>query len=268
MSVAGPHIADGTRPAMTPKLFSGEVAVVSGAGQGLGSAFATALARSGCRVVALDLHASGLRSLADSLRGEGLACETRVLDVRDAAGCSEAVAAIGEDVGSIAVLVNNAGITSRAQLDDANFADEIDRVMEVNLKGVLNLTRAAVPQLKATKGTIVNIASIAALLASFASIPYAASKGAVAQATKFLARDLSPFGVRVNALAPGFVLTPLTSDLREGASSRMERAAQRTMLKRVATPEDLVGPLLFLASDLSRYITGLVVPVDGGYTAN
>ncbi len=113
-----------------------------------------------------------------------------------------------------------------------------------------------------------NIASIAALLASFASIPYAASKGAVAQATKFLARDFAPFGVRVNALAPGFVLTPLTSDLRDGASSRMERAAQRTMLKRVAEPVDLIGPMLFLASDLSRYVTGLVLPVDGGYSAS
>ena len=81
-------------------------------------------------------------------------------------------------------------------------------------------------------------------------------------------RDLAPFGVRVNALAPGFVLTPLTSDLRNGSASRMQRAAQRTRLQRVAEPEDMIGPLLFLASDMSRYVTGLVLPVDGGYTAN
>lgn len=251
-----------------PTLFAGEVAVVSGAGQGLGSAFARALAASGCRVVALDIQEGPVRGVAEALRSEGFACDARVLDVRDAAACDALAASIAADVGRVAVLVNNAGITTRAQLTDDNFADEIDRVMAVNLKGLLNLTRAVLPQLKETKGTIVNVASIAALLASFASIPYAASKGAVAQATKFLARDLAPFGVRVNALAPGFVLTPLTSDLREGAASRMERAAQRTMLKRVATPEDLVGPLLFLASDLSRYVTGLVLPVDGGYSAN
>jgi NAD(P)-dependent dehydrogenase (short-subunit alcohol dehydrogenase family) len=251
-----------------PRLFAGEVAVVSGAGQGLGSAFAQALARSGCRVVALDLHEAPVQALAEHLRGEGLSCEGRVLDVRDAAGCNATAASIAAQVGPVAVVVNNAGVTTRAQLDDDDFIEEIDRVMAVNLKGVLNLTRALVPQLRETRGTIVNIASVAALLASFASIPYAASKGAVAQATKFLARDLAPFGIRVNALAPGFVLTPLTSDLREGASSRMQRSAQRTLLKRVAEPDDLIGPLLFLASDLSRYVTGLVLPVDGGYTAN
>lgn len=251
-----------------PRLFDGEVAVVSGAGQGLGSAFARALARSGCKVVALDIHEAPLRALAESIRGEGLSCEARVLDVRDGRACEAVASAIAAETGKVAVLVNNAGVTTRAQLDDAELIDEIDRVMAVNLKGVLNLTRAVLPQLKQTQGTIVNIASIAALIASFASIPYAASKGAVAQATKFLARDLAPFGVRVNALAPGFVMTPLTSDLREGASSRMERAAQRTLLKRVAEPDDVVGPLLFLASPMSRYITGLVLPVDGGYTAN
>ena len=252
----------------TPTLFDGQVAVVSGAGQGLGSAFARALAHSGCKVVALDIQEAPVRALAESIRGEGFSCEGRVLDVRDPRACEGVAAAIAAETGKVAVLVNNAGVTTRAQLDDAELVDEIDRVMAVNLKGVLNLTKAVLPQLKETQGAIVNIASIAALIASFASIPYAASKGAVAQATKFLARDLAPFGVRVNALAPGFVTTPLTSDLREGASSRMERAAQRTLLKRVAEPDDVVGPLLFLASPMSRYITGLVLPVDGGYTAN
>lgn len=251
-----------------PRLFDGQVAVVSGAGQGLGSAFARALAESGCRVVALDVQEKPVAELAATLRGDGLVCEARVVDVRDATACVATAESVVRELGPAAVLVNNAGITTRAQLDDANLIEEVDRVMAVNLKGVLNLTRAFMPQLKETKGTIVNIASIAALLASFASIPYAASKGAVAQATKFLARDLAPFGVRVNALAPGFVVTPLTSDLRDGASSRMQRAAQRTLLQRVAEPEDMIGPLLFLASDMSRYVTGLVLPVDGGYTAN
>ena len=133
---------------------------------------------------------------------------------------------------------------------------------------MLNLTRAFIPQLKETKGAVVNVASIAALLASFASVPYAASKGAVAQATKFLARDLAEHGVRVNAIAPGFVITPLTATLQDGPGSRMDRAAQRTMFKRVAMPDDLTGPLLFLASDMSKYVTGLVLPVDGGYSSS
>lgn len=252
----------------TPRLFDGEVAVVSGAAQGLGSAFARALAHSGCRVVALDVKETEVRAFAAEVRAAGFACEGRVLDVRDAAACNALAEAVGKELGRVSILVNNAGVTTRAQLEDDGMVEEIDRVMSVNVKGVLNLTRAFVPQLRETRGSIVNIASIASLIASFASIPYAASKGAVAQVTKFLARDLAPYGVRVNALAPGFVLTPLTSDLRGGASSRMERAAQRTMLKRVAEPDDIVGPLLFLASPMARYITGLVLPVDGGYTAN
>lgn len=251
-----------------PALFRGQVAVVSGAGQGLGATFARALAESGCSVVATDIREGPVAVLAGTLRNEGYACVGRALDVRDAAACRAFAAAVREEVGPVAVLVNNAGVTTRAELDDDAFGEEIDRVMAVNLKGVLNLTRAVLPQLKETRGAIVNIASVAALLASFASIPYAASKGAVAQATKFLARDLAPFGVRVNALAPGFVMTPLTSDLRDGAGSRMNRSAERTLLKRVAEPLDMVGPLLFLASDMARYVTGLVLPVDGGYTAN
>ena len=251
-----------------PKLFESRVAVVTGAGQGLGASFARALALSGCAVAALDVNADKADALAAQLQAEGAVCKGFAVDVRSEESCSEAVSAVREHFGAVAVLVNNAGVTTRAQLEDPGFNDEIDRVMSVNLKGVLNMSRACLEDLKETKGAIVNVASIAALLASFASIPYAASKGAVAQATKFLARDLAPFDIRVNALAPGFVVTPLTADLRSGADSRMQRSAARTMLKRVAEPEDLAGPLLFLASDLSRYVTGLILPVDGGYSAN
>lgn len=252
----------------TPKLFDGQVAVVSGAGQGLGEAFARALAAAGCSVAVLDLKRKNAESVAAAITASGARSLPLVADVRDPAACRAAIAQVGQVLGPVAVLVNNAGVSTRSQLEDDDFSEAIDRVMAVNLKGVLNLTRASLQDLKHTRGTVVNIASIAALLASFASIPYAASKGAVAQATKFLARDLAPFGVRVNALAPGFVVTPLTADLREGAESRMQRAAARTMLQRVATPDDLVGPLLFLASHLSQYMTGVVLPVDGGYSAS
>lgn len=251
-----------------PRLFESRVAIVTGAGQGLGASFARALALSGCAVAALDVNADRVDALAAQLQAQGAVCKGFTADVRSEESCGKAVSSVREHFGAVAVLVNNAGVSTRAQLEDPGFNDEIDRVMSVNLKGVLNMTRACLEDLKETKGAIVNIASIAALLASFASIPYAASKGAVAQATKFLARDLAPFDIRVNALAPGFVVTPLTADLRSGADSRMQRSAARTLLKRVAEPEDLIGPLLFLASDLSRYVTGLVLPVDGGYSAN
>jgi NAD(P)-dependent dehydrogenase (short-subunit alcohol dehydrogenase family) len=250
------------------RLFSGEVAVVSGSAQGLGEAFARALAFAGCKVAVVDMNGEQAEAVASSIRAEGGHSLAFVLDVRDAASCKSIATQIRNAMGAASVLVNNAGVSTRAQLDDDNFNEEIDRVMAVNLKGLLNLTRAFVPQLKEKRGAVVNIASIAALLASFASVPYAASKGAVAQATKFLARDLAQHGVRVNALAPGFVVTPLTADLQDGVGSRMDRAAQRTMFKRVANPDDLTGPLLFLASDMSKYVTGLVLPVDGGYSSS
>ena len=253
---------------IAPRLFDGQVAVVSGAGQGLGEAFAQALAGAGCQVAVADINPKEAEAVAASIRAEGGRSQAFVLDVRDAAACKAMAAQVAATMGPAAVVVNNAGISTRAQLDDDNFNFEIDRVMDVNLKGVLNLTRAFIPQLKETKGSVVNVASIAALLASFASVPYAASKGAVAQATKFLARDLAEHGVRVNAIAPGFVITPLTATLQDGPGSRMDRAAQRTMFKRVAMPDDLAGPLLFLASDMSKYVTGLILPVDGGYSSS
>ncbi|NML47472.1 glucose 1-dehydrogenase [Ramlibacter sp. G-1-2-2] len=249
------------------RLLEGRAAVVSGAGQGLGEAFARALSGAGARVAILDLDAAHADQVARSIREQGGEAIALACDVRDVESCGAAARQVKAALGDVSVLVNNAGVSTRAQLADPNFNDEIDRVMAVNLKGVLNLTRAFVPQLEASRGSVVNIASIASLLASFASIPYAASKGAVAQATKFLARDLAAAGVRVNALAPGFVVTPLTADL-QGPGSRAEKVTQRTLLKRVAHPDDLTGPLLFLASDLSKYITGLVLPVDGGYSAN
>ncbi len=251
-----------------PKLFDGQVAVVSGAGQGLGEQFARALSAAGCAVAVLDVKDEQARAVAKAIERDGGRAVAVGLDVRDRAACEQSIAVVRRELGPVAVLVNNAGVSTRAQLPDDDFDSEIDRVMAVNLKGLLHLTHACVADLEQTRGAVVNVASIAALLASFASIPYAASKGAVAQATRFLARDLAPRGVRVNALAPGFVVTPLTADLRDGAGSRMERSASRTMLKRVAYPDDVVGPMLFLASHLSKYLTGVVLPVDGGYSAS
>ena len=250
-----------------PRLFDTHVAVVSGAAQGLGEAFARALASAGCAVALLDVRLHGVEAVAASLRESGARCLALAVDVGDENACRRAIDQVSEALGPVGVLVNNAGVGAPEQLEDPGLGQAIDRAMAVNLKGVLNLTRACLPGLKQNRGTIVNVASIAGLVATTASVAYGATKGAVVQATKFLARDLAPFGIRVNALAPGFVLTPLTADLREGSESRMQRLVARTMLKRAAEPDDLVGPMLFLASDLSRYVTGIVLPVDGGYTA-
>ncbi len=113
---------------------------------------------------------------------------------------------------------------------------------------------------------VVNLASITTLISTYARIPYGTSKGAVGQLTKFLARDLGVHGVRVNAVAPGLVRTPLTTDVMTN-TARIERTIDRTLLKRIAEPDDVAGPVVFLASPLAQYLTGVILPVDGGYSA-
>lgn len=248
------------------KLFDNQVAIVSGAAQGIGEAIARGLGAAGCRVAFVDIESEGAQRAASAAGGKDR-CRAFMLDVRDEAACRAVVAQIRQAWGPVAVLINNAGVTSRSKLEDDDIGAALDRTFAVNVKGLLNLTRACLADLKETRGAIVNLASITSLIATYASIPYASSKGAVGQMTKFLARDLGSFGVRVNAVAPGYVRTPLTADL-EGDTARLSRTIDRTLLKRVAEPGDVVGPVVFLASPMARYITGHILPVDGGYTAN
>jgi len=164
--------------------------------------------------------------------------------------------------------VNNAGVGGRSAVFEAQaLSQDIDHVMAVNVKGVLNLTAACTEGLHRTRGAIVNVASITSLVATSAHMAYGASKGAVAQLTKFLARDFGPHGVRVNAVAPGLVTTPMTAHIADDAE-RHERMVRRTFLRRVGDPQDIAGPVVFLASQQARYVTGTILPVDGGYTAN
>jgi meso-butanediol dehydrogenase / (S,S)-butanediol dehydrogenase / diacetyl reductase len=248
--------------------FQGKVVLVSGAAQGLGAAMAAAFARAGASVVAADLNASALKDTAATIVANGGKCIASALDIRDPEACKAVAARAARELGPVSVLVNNAGITCGGTIEDADLIADIDRIMGVNLKGALNLTRACLPALKDTTGVVVNVASIASLVATFSSLPYAASKGALGQATKYMARQLADYGIRVNAVAPALVLTPMTSGFDMGPGSRYQNTLQRTMLKRAGTPEDVAGPVLFLASPLAQYITGHILPVDGGYTSN
>lgn len=250
---------------MTP-LFDNTLALVSGAGQGLGKAIALKLLDAGCRVAITDTtQANAQQAVAESGAGPDR-CRAYALDVRDEAACAAVVAQVNRDFGRIGVLVNNAGISSRAKIDSGNLNTELDRLMDVNVKGLLNLTLACAEDLKAEKGAVVNLASITTIISTYASIPYGTSKGAVGQLTKFLARDLGVYGVRVNAVAPGLVRTPLTVDVMTN-TARIERTIDRTLLKRIAEPDDVAGPVVFLASPLAQYLTGVILPVDGGYSA-
>jgi NAD(P)-dependent dehydrogenase (short-subunit alcohol dehydrogenase family) len=245
----------------------GRVALVSGASRGIGKAIAARLLQAGCRVALTDTDFAQAALAAADLRAPDSHCRPYALDVRDAAQCAAVVADVEQAWGPVAVLVNNAGVPGNASLERGNLAEDLDRVYAVNVKGIVHLTQACAEGLKQTRGAVVNVASITSLVATRANVAYGTSKGAVAQLTKFLARDFGPHGVRVNAVAPGLVMTPMTEKIKDDAD-RMGMMVGRTFLGRAAEPDDIAGPVVFLASPVSRYMTGVVMPVDGGYTAN
>ena len=167
-------------------------------------------------------------------------------------------------VGPIRILVNNAGIFLRGNLFAGDGRERWDQTMAVNVQGPFNVTTAFIDQLKLTKGTIVNVASINSFVAQAGSGAYPVSKGALAQFTRALAAELAADGVRVNALAPGIIATAMTEPTRADPK-RLEAFLAHVPMKRVGEPEELAGPVVFLCSDAASYITGAILPVDGGY---
>ncbi|VWX61624.1 Diacetyl reductase ((S)-acetoin forming) (fragment) [Burkholderiales bacterium 8X] len=195
------------------------VALVSGASRGIGQAIAARLLDAGCRVALTDIDPAQAALAASAIDTSGNRCRPYALDVRDAVQCAAVVADLRQAWGPVSVLVNNAGVPGAATLDDDHLAGDLDRVYAVNVKGIVNLTQACAAGLKATRGSIVNVASITSLIATRANLAYGTSKGAVAQLTRFLARDLGPHGVRVNAVAPGLVMTPMTEKIKDDADA-------------------------------------------------
>jgi NAD(P)-dependent dehydrogenase (short-subunit alcohol dehydrogenase family) len=242
----------------------GRLALVTGAGRGNGAAIARGLAASGAEVIVTDIDKEAARAIADSIVAEGGKARSFVLDVTDEAGCRTLARDVSLLVGPIRILVNNAGIFLRGNLVAEDGRDRWDQTMAVNVQGPFNVTMAFVDQLKLTKGTIVNIASINSYVAQAGSGAYPVSKGALAQFTRALAAELAPDGVRVNALAPGIIATAMTEPTRADPK-RLEAFLAHVPMKRVGEPEELAGPVVFLCSDAASYITGAILPVDGGY---
>jgi NAD(P)-dependent dehydrogenase (short-subunit alcohol dehydrogenase family) len=233
---------------MTPRRI-----VVAGATSGIGQAIARAFAASGDTVWATGATAAEVAAAADHMPGIDL----HQLDVRDNAAVSALIAACGE----IDVLVNCAGVIRRgAEHDPVAFADTVD----INLNGTMRLCAAARAGLRARKGCIVNTASMLSFFGGGLVPGYSASKGGVAQLTKSLAIAYAVDGIRVNAVAPGWIATPLTQALQDDPA-RSAPILARTPMGRWGTPEDVAGPVLFLASAAARFVTGVVLPVDGGY---
>jgi 3-oxoacyl-[acyl-carrier protein] reductase len=239
-----------------------KVAVVTGAGRGLGAAIARRLAQAGARVVVADVDDATARATTAALRELGrdaLAVRTDVSVVADARHLVEATLA---RFGRLDVLVNNAGICPLATIEEVT-EELFDRVVAVNLKGAFFVSQAAVAPFKAQRaGRIVNIASVGGKTGGIMPLaPYAATKAGIISITKSFAAYLAPYGVTVNAIAPG----PATTDMtRDWPADRVASIVASIPLRRLAAPEDIADVAAFLASDASRYMTGEVVDVNGG----
>ena len=251
---------------MTGALLAGRLAFVTGAGQGNGRAIALGLARAGARVVATDINADTAAETAGLVRAEGGTAWSWALDVTQADACHALAATVAATCGAVDLLVNNAGIILREGSSSPDAAANWKRTLDVNLNGCFNVTQALLAPIKATRGTIVNISSIAAFAGQGGSLGYSPSKAAIRLYTQSLAVELAPAGVRVNALAPGVIATPMTAPTR-AAPERLASFMTRIPMGRVGEPDELVGPVLFLSSALSSYVTGATLPVDGGFLA-
>ena len=254
---------------ITDPLFDirGKVALVTGASSGLGENFAHALAARGAVVVAAARRADRLEKLVSALRAEGGTAHAVALDVADPASVEAAVRKATDLAGPIDILVNNAGIAdTKASLDLSE--SDWRRVLDTNLDGAWRMAQAVAKSMIAAKrpGSIVNIASILGLRQATHLLAYAAAKAALIQVTKSLALEWARYGIRVNAIAPGYVLTEMNRDFFQ--SEPGQAMAKRVPQRRIGSPRDLEGALLLLASDAGAYMTGSVVVVDGGHVVN
>lgn len=250
-------------------LLDGHIAVVTGGGSGIGQAIAIGYANEGAEVVIVDRDLKAADATAKTITETGAKAVPYELDVTARASCREVAAKIEADVGPVSVLVNNAGINRRTPLtgDRATVEKDWDDIIDVNIKGMFNITHALMDQLRATKGRIVNIGSIQ----SFVhvrwpnSAAYTTSKHGVLGLTKSFAAELGPDGVRVNAIGPGLIETPLNQAARDANPGMVAQVMAHTPLSRAGKPTDIVGPAVFLASDMSAYVTGCMVMADGGF---
>jgi 3-oxoacyl-[acyl-carrier protein] reductase len=248
----------------------GKRVIVTGAAAGIGRATALRFAEEGARVSCWDMNDAAGPALVDDIRKLGAEAAFTKIDVTDSAAITDAVNRVVDEWGGVDILVNNAGITRDAQLikwkDDAvngMMTDEaFDAVVSVNLRAVFLCTRAVVPHMiKAGGGVILNASSVVGLYGNFGQTNYAATKSGVIAFTKTWARELGKHSIRVNAVAPGFILTDMVRAIPEKIVDRMK---DHTPLGRFGEPDDMANAYVWLASNQAKFVHGAVLSVDGG----
>jgi 3-oxoacyl-[acyl-carrier protein] reductase len=248
---------------MTSPRLQDKVAIITGGAQGIGLATALKFAREGAAIAIWDLTQSGIDDAVRRCREAGAQAEGWVVDVTNRDTVDAAARAALARFGRIDVLVNNAGITKDARLVKMTI-EQFDRVIDVNLRGVFHCTQAVADTMIAQgQGVVLNASSVVGLYGNFGQTNYAASKFGVIGFTKTWSRELGPKGIRVNAVAPGFVMTHILDTIPEKV---LEDMKGRVPLHRLGTPEEIANAYCFLASDEASYVNGAVLEVSGGMT--
>jgi len=243
-----------------------KVVVITGAASGMGRATAFLFADEGAKVAVTDLSRDRVDAVVDRIRTAGGTAHGIMLDVTDADAIIAAVEEIRAELGPIDVVVNNAGLAVGGSLEDPNFEDEWMKALDVLLTPHQRLVRACLDDLKASgEGRIINIASTEGITAQRGAMPYTAAKHGVVGLTRSMAVNLGVHGITVNAICPGPILTGITEDIPDDMRDTFAR--RRTALRRYGDPEEVAHITLSLALPAASYITGAIIPVDGGLTA-
>lgn len=244
----------------------GQVALVTGAGKGIGRGIALAMAKSGAKVAAVSRTASDLTSLQMEIEKMGGQCFTAICDVNSVSDMQEMVEKVAQWAGKIDILVNSAGINIQANALDVT-EEQWDKVMNTNLKGSFFCSQAVARKMVPfNDGKIINITSQMSFVGFYRRAAYCASKGGVSQYTKVMAVELAAHNIKVNCVAPTFINTPLTEPMFKDQAF-LDEVMQRIPLRRVGEVDDVVGAVLYLASDASNLVTGTSIVVDGGWIA-
>jgi NAD(P)-dependent dehydrogenase (short-subunit alcohol dehydrogenase family) len=245
---------------------TGKIAAVVGGGSGIGEAVAVGAARLGARVACLDIDGKAASRVAALASSDGSACEAASLDIRDASAVDRTLQDIRDRHGSLDIVICTPSINVRKKILDYR-DDEVDRVLDLNLKGNFHVLRAAGRIMTAQRrGSIVLFSSIRAQVVEPGQSVYAATKAGIVQMARTAASEFGPYGVRVNAVGPGVIETPLTAPIKNNPDWFNAYAA-KSVFNRWGTPEEMVGPTLFLASDAASYVTGSILYADGGWLA-